>query len=169
MDNPSKDYEDLMYSNFANSEFQEALNNSLLYLQHNSTTLEILLLQSRCYNQLGEILNSLKKYQEIIELYPNCKDAYLELSVIFYKIGNYKIVIPLLVKAISLGHSENICLEIIADCYFHMSQFDQAANIFIKAIDFSEHKQLVYRNIAECYLHLGNDDLADKYLDLADA
>ncbi|OON97700.1 MAG: hypothetical protein ATN31_01200 [Candidatus Epulonipiscioides saccharophilum] len=166
------DYEDLMYACYATSQFQAALNYSYKYLENNPVTMDILLLQARCSTQLENILESLVKYQEIIRKYkdhPNVKEAFLELSVIFYKLGNYKVVIPLLQQAISLGYEESLCLELMADCYLNMEQFDAAANTFIKAVNFSEHKKLVYRNIAECYLHLNQIDLADEYLDLAEA
>ncbi|OOB77177.1 MAG: hypothetical protein BEN19_02340 [Epulopiscium sp. Nuni2H_MBin003] len=156
-----------MYYYFYAKEYDTALDYSLLHLKSNPFTLEILLLQARCLKELNDIPNSIKKYNEIIKLYPTCKDAYLELGFLNYISKQFSLAASLLKQAVKHGHSEQVCVEVIADCYLNNKEYETAINYFIRALTMSSNLTITHKKLAECYSAINKPMLSKKHLKLS--
>ena len=81
-------------------------------------------------------------YEESLEIEPS-RNAYSNLGVIYYYLGEYEKSVATHLKAVDLSPDEAVKWLNLADAYFLSGQKNEAANAFRKAKDLSESRHAV--------------------------
>ena len=129
------------------------------------------------YYNLANLFKSLKKYDEaiknyknVIKLNPNFSDAYNNIGTIYSILGKFSDAREFYLKSIKIN-------KFFAEPYknyVQLSKIDQKDEVFeilkeiVKKKDLDEEqKEVFFYSISKIYFDVGDDDLAFKYLNLA--
>ncbi len=155
------------YRAFANKNYKLALDYSQLALKQVPASLDLLLLQARCYSELNDYPKSILHYDKVCNMYPKDKHAYLERGHILYLSGLYLDAILSFRLAINYGYEEKLCLEAIASCYFEEKDYNLAIAYYKRYIPYSTDLKTTHERLAQCYQFIDNSRLEQKHLKLA--
>ncbi len=155
------------YYLYSEQNYKAALDYGHLALKVVEPNLELLLLEARCFSELGLIAQSIDRYEKICLAYPEDKHAYLELARIYYISQSYSEAVALFKNAISYGYDEKICLEAIATCYYRLKNYNLATIYYKKYLTYAEDVSDIHIKIADCYKLLKEPALEKKHLKLA--
>ncbi|OOB77978.1 MAG: hypothetical protein ATN34_02830 [Epulopiscium sp. Nele67-Bin002] len=165
--NPVVQYDTQAYHAFANKNYKLALDFSQLALKQIPISLDLLLLQARCYSELKDYTNSIAYYDKVCNMFPTDKHAYLERGHILYLSGLYLDAILSFRLAVNYGYDERLCLEAIASCYYEEQDYNLAIAYYKRYVPYSTDLKMTHERLADCYQRVDNFRLAQKHIKLA--
>jgi len=107
--------------------------------------------------------------KELIEKYPNEKDAYWELGMIYHSRGKFTEAIDEYNKALELAPTSRNSLNMLGYAYSDMGEYEKAVEFFSKYATLYPEDANPIDSMAEQYFRMGNlDDAIDNYKRAAD-
>ena len=105
--------------------------------------------------------------KNIIEIDPNHYKSYINISVIYVKLGKLKDAEEYLVKAIKLKPDHELAYFNLATTQNKLGKTEEAENNFKKAIQINPDYVEAYTNLGNLYLSIENLNSAERYLEKA--
>ena len=105
--------------------------------------------------------------KNIIEIDPNHYKSYINISVIYVKLGKLKDAEEYLIKAIKLKPDHELAYFNLATTQNKLGKTEEAENNFKKAIQINPDYVEAYTNLGNLYLSIENLNSAERYLEKA--
>ena len=105
--------------------------------------------------------------KNIIEIDPNHYKSYINISVIYVKLGKLKDAEEYLIKAIKLKPDYELAYFNLATTQNKLGKTEEAENNFKKAIQINPDYVEAYTNLGNLYLSIENLNSAERYLEKA--
>ena len=105
--------------------------------------------------------------KNIIEIDPNHYKSYINISVIYVKLGKLKDAEKYLIKAIKLKPDYELAYFNLATTQNKLGKTEEAENNFKKAIQINPNYVEAYTNLGNLYLGIENLNSAERYLEKA--
>lgn len=163
------------YNNLANVQkkierFDDALLNYKNAIRSKEDNLEAYYNLANLFKSLKNYDEAIKNYKNVIKLNPNFSDAYNNIGTIYSILGKFNDAREFYLKSIKIN-------KFFAEPYknyVQLSKIDQKDEVFeilkeiVKKKDLDEEqKEVFFYSISKIYFDVGDDDLAFKYLNLA--
>ena len=163
------------YNNLANVQkkierFDDALLNYKNAIRSKEDNLEAYYNLANLFKSLKKYDEAIKNYKNVIKLNPNFSDAYNNIGTIYSILGKFSDAREFYLKSIKIN-------KFFAEPYknyVQLSKIDQKDEVFeilkeiVKKKDLDEEqKEVFFYSISKIYFDVGDDDLAFKYLNLA--
>ena len=163
------------YNNLANVQkkierFEDALLNYKNAIRSKEDNLEAYYNLANLFKSLKNYDEAIKNYKNVIKLNPNFSDAYNNIGTIYSILGKFSDAREFYLKSIKIN-------KFFAEPYknyVQLSKIDQKDEVFeilkeiVKKKDLDEEqKEVFFYSISKIYFDVGDDDLAFKYLNLA--
>ena len=163
------------YNNLANVQkkverFDDALLNYKKAISVKQDNLEAYYNLANLFKFLKNYDEAIKNYKNVIKLNPNFSDAYNNIGTIYSILGKFNDAREFYLKSIKIN-------KFFAEPYknyVQLSKIDQKDEVFeilkeiVKKKDLDEEqKEVFFYSISKIYFDVGDDDLAFKYLNLA--
>ena len=163
------------YNNLANVQkkierFDDALLNYKNAIRSKEDNLEAYYNLANLFKSLKNYDEAIKNYKNVIKLNPNFSDAYNNIGTIYSILGKFSDAREFYLKSIKIN-------KFFAEPYknyVQLSKIDQKDEVFeilkeiVKKKDLDEEqKEVFFYSISKIYFDVGDDDLAFKYLNLA--
>ena len=163
------------YNNLANVQkkierFDDALLNYKNAIRSKEDNLEAYYNLANLFKSLKKYDEAIKNYKNVIKLNPNFSDAYNNIGTIYSILGKFNDAREFYLKSIKIN-------KFFAEPYknyVQLSKIDQKDEVFeilkeiVKKKDLDEEqKEVFFYSISKIYFDVGDDDLAFKYLNLA--
>ena len=163
------------YNNLANVQkkierFDDALLNYKNAIRSKEDNIEAYYNLANLFKSLKNYDEAIKNYKNVIKLNPNFFDAYNNIGTIYSILGKFNDAREFYLKSIKIN-------KFFAEPYknyVQLSKIDQKDEVFeilkeiVKKKDLDEEqKEVFFYSISKIYFDVGDDDLAFKYLNLA--
>ena len=163
------------YNNLANVQkkierFDDALLNYKNAIRSKEDNIEAYYNLANLFKSLKNYDEAIKNYKNVIKLNPNFSDAYNNIGTIYSILGKFNDAREFYLKSIKIN-------KFFAEPYknyVQLSKIDQKDEVFeilkeiVKKKDLDEEqKEVFFYSISKIYFDVGDDDLAFKYLNLA--
>ena len=163
------------YNNLANVQkkierFDDALLNYKNAIRSKEDNIEAYYNLANLFKSLKNYDEAIKNYKNVIKLNPNFSDAYNNIGTIYSILGKFSDAREFYLKSIKIN-------KFFAEPYknyVQLSKIDQKDEVFeilkeiVKKKDLDEEqKEVFFYSISKIYFDVGDDDLAFKYLNLA--
>ncbi len=163
------------YNNLANVQkkierFDDALLNYKNAIRIKEDNIEAYYNLANLFKSLKNYDEAIKNYKNVIKLNPNFSDAYNNIGTIYSILGKFSDAREFYLKSIKIN-------KFFAEPYknyVQLSKIDQKDEVFeilkeiVKKKDLDEEqKEVFFYSISKIYFDVGDDDLAFKYLNLA--
>ena len=163
------------YNNLANVQkkierFDDALLNYKNAIRSKEDNIEAYYNLANLFKSLKNYDEAIKNYKNVIKLNPNFFDAYNNIGTIYSILGKFSDAREFYLKSIKIN-------KFFAEPYknyVQLSKIDQKDEVFeilkeiVKKKDLDEEqKEVFFYSISKIYFDVGDDDLAFKYLNLA--
>ena len=168
-------------ANLSLGNHREAIEGYNKFLELSSSEIEVITALGRmagCYFALGDIENSIKCSQKVIERRPWYPDGYLQLGELFIKQGKYRHAKEFLIQGLSKepAFDEYIVynprdydfnpLTMLAECYFHLGKPEEAKKCLERCIEIYPQKETIKKTISELDREIKNlskiDEICEK-------
>lgn len=121
-------------------------------------------LAAQGYNILGEKDKALKKYEYLVETYPDSASAWISMGKYYYNNKNYEEAIPYFIKATKIDSSDSEGFVFAAQSYDFLEKKDEAIPYYKTAVMLNEEDSAVSFNLGLLYykIAIGTSDESEK-------